>query len=491
MYNDSGSRGLNSYSFGTTLSINTWYDIGYTWNNTTNALKLYVDGVLAGTGTSTRNFSASFSNQLIPQLGLGVGGQSLNTEQFVDEDVMWDEIIDFTSSSFALSSGTGSLNGASRTKYLDYTPIIHCQDPGIANVRDSQAYYIDAVLKTGTADIPSADDVRSGTAVDATTGNLTLPAVGDVRTGDTFGTSGTEFTGTMDLPSEDDVRSATTFDNTLQTGNMTLPPVGDVIETIQYGTSGTELTGTFGVPAEGEVQDTIGFGEDDTEFTGSLTVPALPADTDVRDSIVYGYTGSELTGNITLPAVNNVILGVTYGANGVEFTGTSSTSGQIPGFSGKFDFETAVSQIELFMKANLNTYIAQMNTERSDLTLADVVDASYVFQSLSETEMPYDPFLFYGEVNTETTGNGPTQDKAYTMQFTIILANSNEQAGIMGKRLLRYREILEKLFEEGWNKINKRLKIEVSGISPFPFSTTLNTNNTHMGIGVTIDFNIA
>ena len=45
--------------------------------------------------------------------------------------------------------------------------------------------------------IPSANDVRSGTATGTTTGNMTLPATTDVKTGVQYGTSGTQYTGSF------------------------------------------------------------------------------------------------------------------------------------------------------------------------------------------------------------------------------------------------------------------------------------------------------
>ena len=158
-------------------------------------------------------------------------------------------------------------------------------------------------------------------------------------------------------------------------------------------------------------------------------------------------------------------------------------------YAKRYDLETFIGEMETFLKTQLAVEIAQMNVDRSDLTL-DVPDTNaYYFQSINENETPYDPFVFYGEVNTFTRGQGPEQEKSFTIQVAILIGNKSEARGIMGKRLLRYRECLEEVFEKGWNNINKRVKVEVSGISPFPFSNS-DTFNTHMGIGVTLDFKI-
>lgn len=114
---------------------------------------------------------------------------------------------------------------------------------------------------------------------------------------------------------------------------------------------------------------------------------------------------------------------------------------------------------------------------------------AYYFQSFDATEAPYEVFVYYGEVGTASQNNGPDVMKQYNLQFAIIMANTNELQFAVGKRLQRYRECLFQMFEQGWNNVNKRLKIEVSGISPFPFSVT-NRNATHVGIGVNLEIQI-
>jgi hypothetical protein len=55
------------------------------------------------------------------------------------------------------------------------------------------------VSDTGTQHVPSANDVRSGMATGATTGNATFLAVGKVQNDTSYGTSGTQYTGTLNL----------------------------------------------------------------------------------------------------------------------------------------------------------------------------------------------------------------------------------------------------------------------------------------------------
>lgn len=159
-------------------------------------------------------------------------------------------------------------------------------------------------------------------------------------------------------------------------------------------------------------------------------------------------------------------------------------------FLRRYRFEDFINELDAYMKANLGSYIDQMNADLTDLALLKPEAGAYFFQTLMGTDVPFKIFVYYGETGTETDTTGPEQKGAYEIQVAIILANSNELQHIMGKRLLRYRDCLIALFNDGWNKVNKRIKLEVAGISPFPFSV-VNQAYTHVGIGVTLKMEIA
>jgi hypothetical protein len=109
-----------------------------------------------------------------------------------------------------------TFDGAGQTG--TYTGSDRWTNPGESNVRQGTAYKADSTTnnKTGTAYIPAAADVRSGTNVDATTGTLDLPAEADVRDGTDF--DGGSQTGTLDLPSTGDVKVGVIYDNATKVG---------------------------------------------------------------------------------------------------------------------------------------------------------------------------------------------------------------------------------------------------------------------------------
>lgn len=98
-----------------------WHDIVLTWtgDTTANGLEVWVDGTRRLQDTMTRALATYSANEQLcsSQITIGAGYNISNTHLFLDEVVIWDTVIDPTS--VTLTSGSGSLNGASRTAYVD------------------------------------------------------------------------------------------------------------------------------------------------------------------------------------------------------------------------------------------------------------------------------------------------------------------------------------------------------------------------------------
>jgi hypothetical protein len=289
-YDSTGLNGFLSSELGVTIyanhsawspTLNQYYDVVITSTGQTgaNGVKVYVDGVVLFQSA----LSANYPNPrvLVPsEIIIGYLTQSINLAKFkLDECVLWNYVIDPTA--VALNSGTGSLNGSSRASLVSVSSFdgLAATDPGIANVRSGTGYTIAGSALTGTLDLPSVNDVRSGTAFDSTTktGLLDLPSVNDVRLSTTF--DRTTKTGLLNLPSINDVRLATTFDQATKTGNARIPPANKVVAGYLYDSSDS-VTGTF---------------------TGSYTDPGVA---NVRSGISYTFNGTVFTGTaVVLPTI--------------------------------------------------------------------------------------------------------------------------------------------------------------------------------------------
>jgi len=157
-----------------------------------------------------------------------------------------------------------------------------------------------------------------------------------------------------------------------------------------------------------------------------------------------------------------------------------------PNFKKEYNVETFFAELKPFLIENMNPFITKMNTDRPDQTLKSINDAAYFFQTLNETTISHNPFIFYGESpNTVESANSAT-NKIYTVDLAVILSIGNQKPYDIGIELLRYRQIFEILFERGWNSVNNRVKLEISSMSPFPFKLT-NSSDAYAGIGINLE----
>jgi len=253
--NEYGQTTLNAINFGTqNVGTANWVDVVFTWDGTTtaNAAKLYIDGVLLGSGTASAALNATFDWRSCTSLALGGVSGANNARMYVNEFVVWDSVIDPTN--ITLTSGAGgSLNGSARTAFVDVTAFdgISSSDPGIANVKTGIGYTINGTSLTGTytgADRwsdPGAANVLSATSYLANgvtqTGSYnpptsTNPGAANVVSGISYIINGSTFTGSLSIPQPVVVDSALdigalkdVIKDTLDTNNVAVgAPVADL-----------------------------------------------------------------------------------------------------------------------------------------------------------------------------------------------------------------------------------------------------------------------
>lgn len=220
-FNEAGTAGIATVSIFNAWSptANTWYDVVLTFTGDTTAggCILYIDAVNKGTLTSTQS-SATTRTQDMTTISLGMVSGLTSTQIKVDEFIIWDTAI--TPSSVTLDSGAGgSLNGASRSSPVTVSALdaTTYTDAGIANIRSTTSYTYAGVVQTGTAAIPTAANVRNGTATDATTGTLVAVTAANTRSG----TATDATTGTLIVPNPANVLQGVGTDNTVGTYSAT------------------------------------------------------------------------------------------------------------------------------------------------------------------------------------------------------------------------------------------------------------------------------
>lgn len=162
----------------------------------------------------------------------------------------------------------------------------------------------------------------------------------------------------------------------------------------------------------------------------------------------------------------------------------------------KFDLECFVDSVEVFLKSKLNDRILLIDAEKNlnkpveDHIITEAVnECAYVFQSLDNLALNFDPILFYGVAQVPSKGIGPATAKNPKIEISVIKQDSSlgEENKVIGKQLLRYQRALEEIFEENFYKINSvRPKIEVSSLQPISFQMQ-NSSDQFKAIGIEIE----
>lgn len=119
-FNNPGANvGVNNTATAWTVSTGTLYDFLVTWDGltTTNGVKLYQDGSLIRQDTSARAWPATIDPTQQPSIQLGGIPTVPFINGWINEFVIWSGVVDPTN--VLLTSGVGSLNGNSRTAFVD------------------------------------------------------------------------------------------------------------------------------------------------------------------------------------------------------------------------------------------------------------------------------------------------------------------------------------------------------------------------------------
>lgn len=178
---------INAVSAGAwSPTAGTYYDIFFSWDGTTtaNSFKVYIDGTLLGSITPAAAFSASWTEEFFSSLVFGVSdtfaGSGVSYGKF-SESVIWSTVENPTS--IGLVGGTGSLNGASRSNFVDVAALDGTSWTALSgsNIVAGASQTQAGLVVNGTAEMPEPEDVRFGVAVNHTTGLAYIPTVEDTK----------------------------------------------------------------------------------------------------------------------------------------------------------------------------------------------------------------------------------------------------------------------------------------------------------------------
>jgi len=139
----------------------------------------------------------------------------------------------------------------------------------------------------------------------------------------------------------------------------------------------------------------------------------------------------------------------------------------------KYDTESFLKQLITLLKANLNTQISAINTEKADFSIDTIDDDAWYFQNLNDNVFNNTVFVAYGiEANAKVSE--PQQDN-YVKEISVFIEVSMSDDGDTTNenvmwRLLRYTRALEEVVFKNYQKIDSRAKLRVKNLEPTSFS---------------------
>lgn len=153
----------------------------------------------------------------------------------------------------------------------------------------------------------------------------------------------------------------------------------------------------------------------------------------------------------------------------------------------RYDTESFLIDVESTMKNNLNNLITALNTEKGDFNLDLVDDKAYIFQTLNDEVVNFNPAVFYYIDDIRSEGIDSATSEEIVVEVTIIM--SDTQDGNMQYKLLRYLRVLKELFNTHFNKVHYSKKVIVESLVPINFKTQNSSNYLH-AIGVRLTTSI-
>lgn len=156
----------------------------------------------------------------------------------------------------------------------------------------------------------------------------------------------------------------------------------------------------------------------------------------------------------------------------------------------KYGVENLVYDIVTLMKAQLNTYIAQVEADRvaQGLPVTSLqqinTTSGYFKQTWTNEILNVSPAMFYGvEQSDKVEGLGPVTLKQYEI-FCEVVYNDSMGDRLAIDRMFRYIDALEALFSDNFDKIRGSSKILIKTVTPFSFKIDFNSSEDTFVAGV-------
>jgi len=156
----------------------------------------------------------------------------------------------------------------------------------------------------------------------------------------------------------------------------------------------------------------------------------------------------------------------------------------------KFDLEKLLVDLDAYFKANLNTKITAINTEKNDSITLDQINAgAFILWSSETVNKSYDRFVLIQPLDVVSTFNGPYVSEQYSIEVLMFLQDDYNRTDSW-KEVLRYWRAIKEVALQSWDKVAIGIQGDVTSLAPITF--TDNQSSTPLKVfGVRIDFTIA
>jgi hypothetical protein len=156
----------------------------------------------------------------------------------------------------------------------------------------------------------------------------------------------------------------------------------------------------------------------------------------------------------------------------------------------KFDLEKLLVDLDAYFKANLNTKIAAINSEKNDSIALEPINAgAFILWSNETINKSYDRFILIQPLDVVSNINGPYVSEQYSIEVLMFLQENYNRIDSW-KEVLRYWRAIKEVGLQSWDKVAKGMQADVTSLAPISFSD--NQSSTPLKVfGVRIDFTIA
>lgn len=160
----------------------------------------------------------------------------------------------------------------------------------------------------------------------------------------------------------------------------------------------------------------------------------------------------------------------------------------------KYDIEDFLADIKKLLVEKLNDKIDVVSNLKSQtdsdnygdtITLDQISEDAYFFQSWSEKILNQTPAIYYGLESTESQGLGAVTLSKYKIFIEVVLVDSGMD-NFSHNRLFRYTRCLKELFEENWDKLPFTNQTKIETTSPISFRLNEDTSEELRAGGILI-----